>query len=268
VTTAWQATAVAQQQTWAAGDYHQLGLQQVVVGERLCDAAAVRAGEHLLDVATGAGNTALAAARRYAEVTAVDFVPSLLDRARSRATAEGLRLVTDVADAQDLPYAEHRFDVITSTFGVMFAANQRRTADELLRVCRHGGRIALASWRPDGMFGEVLSMLADFRGGPDMLPTPTRWGTEDGLRELFGTQATSIRTAELTAYAAYRSIEHCLQVWTRWFGPIVTLLDTLTPEDKVAFRRQFGVLVASFNQARDGSVLANSTYLEAVIHRR
>jgi SAM-dependent methyltransferase len=268
VTTAWQATTVAQQQAWAAGDYHQLGLQQVVVGERLCEAALVRAGEHVLDVATGAGNTALAAARRYAEVTAVDFVPALLYRARERAAAEGLRLVTDVADAQHLPYAEHRFDVVTSTFGVMFAANQQRTADELLRVCRHGGRIALASWRPDGLFGAVLGLLADFRGGPDMLPSPTRWGTEDGLRELFGTQATSIRTAERTAYTAYRSAEHCLQVWTRWFGPIVTLLDTLTPEDKAAFRRQFAVLWTANNQARDGSVLAHQTYLEAVITRR
>lgn len=268
MTTAWQATTVVRQHEWAAGDYHQIGLQQVVAGERLCDSAVVQAGEHVLDVATGAGNTALAAARRHADVTAVDFVPALLERARARAEAEGLRLVTDVADVQRLPYADHRFDVVTSTFGAMFAANQRRTADELLRVCRHGGRVALASWRPDGLFGEMLGVVADFRGGPDMLPSPTRWGTEDGLRELFGSQATSFETAERAAYASYRSTEHCLQVWTTSFGPIVALLDTLTPEDKAAFRRQLAALWASYNQAQDGSVLAHSTYLEAIITRR
>jgi SAM-dependent methyltransferase len=268
MTTAWQATAAARQQTWAAGDFHQVGLQQVIVGERLCEAAEVHAGEHVLDVAAGAGNTALAAARRYAEVTAADFVPALLERARARAAAEGLRLVTDLADAQDLPYAEHRFDVVTSTFGAMFAADQRRAADELLRVCRHGGRIALASWSPAGLVGEMLGVVADFSGTPGASPGPTWWGTEEGVRDLFGRQATAIRTAERSVYAAYRSTEHCLRVLTGSFGPIVTLMHTLTPEDKAAFRRQVALLWARYNQAEDGSVLTHSTYLEAVITRR
>jgi SAM-dependent methyltransferase len=268
MTTAWQADTAAQQQVWASGDFHRIGAQQVIVGELLCEAAAVRAGEHVLDVAAGAGNAALAAARRFAEVTAVDFVPDLLVRARARATAEGLRLHTDVADAQFLPYAEHRFDVVTSTFGAMFAADPRRVAEEMLRVCRHGGRIALASWRPDGLFDEQLGLIADFRGTPDGLPSPTRWGTEEGLAELFGEQADAIDLTERAAYAAYRSPEHCLREWTRWFGPVVALLGTLTPEDQVAFRRALAQLWARYNEAQDGSVLVHSGYLEAVITRR
>ncbi len=268
MTTAWGPDNVAQQHVWAAGDFHQIGTQQLIVGELLCEAAAVRAGEQVLDVAAGAGNAALAAARRYADVTAADFVPGLLDRALVRAAAEGLHLQTDLADAQSLPYAEHRFDVVISTFGAMFAPDQRRTAEEILRVCRHGGRIALASWRPDGLYGQQFDIIADFRGRPDDVPDPTRWGTEEGLRDLFGHACDQIEVTERAAYATYRSVEHCLQVWTRWFGPVVALLETLTPEDKAAFKHELAELWSSNNEAQDGSVLAHSTYLQAVLTRR
>jgi ubiquinone/menaquinone biosynthesis C-methylase UbiE len=267
MTTAWQSSIATRQAAWAAGDFHQISAQQVIVGEWLCEAAAVHAGEHVLDVAAGSGNAALAAARRHAEVTAVDFVPALLDRARLRAAAEGLRLQADIGDAQALPYAEHRFDVVLSTFGVMFASDQQRAADELLRVCRHGGRIALASWRPDGLLGEQFGIIVDFQGGPDPRPFPTRWGTEEGVHELLGRQANSITTRRRCAYASYRSIDHVLQVWTEAYGPILTLLATLTPEDKAEFKRELATLWSRYNEATDGSVLVHSSYLEAVAIR-
>jgi ubiquinone/menaquinone biosynthesis C-methylase UbiE len=267
MTIAWQASIANRQTTWAAGDFHQISAQQVIVGEWLCEAAAVHAGEHVLDVASGSGNAALAAARRHAEVTAVDFVPALLGRARLRAAAEGLRLQVDLGDAQALPYAERRFDVVVSTFGVMFAPNQQRAANEMLRVCRHGGRIALASWQPDSLLGEQFGIIVDFQGCPDPRPTPTRWGTEEGVHELLGRHAVSIRTRRRYAYASYRSIEHVLYVWTELYGPIVTLLGTLTPEDKAEFKRELAMLWSGRNEATDGSVMVHSSYLEAVITR-
>jgi ubiquinone/menaquinone biosynthesis C-methylase UbiE len=194
-------------------------------------------------------------------------VPALLDRARLRATAEGLRLQADIGDAQALPYAEHRFDVVVSTFGVMFAPDQQRAADELLRVCRHGGRIALASWLPDSLLGEQFGIIVDFQGCPDPPPSPTRWGTEEGVRELLGHHASSIRTRVRSAYASYRSIDHVLQVFTESYGPILALLDTLTPEDKAEFKRELATLWSRYNEATDDTVLVHSRYLEAVVIR-
>jgi SAM-dependent methyltransferase len=222
----------------------------------------------VLDVAAGTGNTAIAAARRYAEVTATDFVPALLDRAAARASSEGVRLHTEPVDAQRLPFADGRFDVVTSSFGAMFAPDQRRTADELARVCRPGGRIALASWSPGGLASEQLEIVADFQGGPDGLPDPTRWGTVDGLRELFGGWLATIEARDRTAEVMYRSPEHCLQGWRRSCGPVATLLASLSPEDQAAFRRELEALWARHNRAVDGSVVVRSTYLQAVITRR
>ncbi|HSV65995.1 MAG TPA: methyltransferase domain-containing protein [Mycobacteriales bacterium] len=268
MTSPWLPVTVTTQRARSTGDLQQVGVQQVIVAEQLCESVAVRAGEHLLDVAAGTGNAAIAAARRYAEVVAVDAAPELLEHARTRAQAEGVRVHTQVADVQDLPFADGRFDVVLSSFGAMFVPDQRRTAAEMARVCRRGGRIGLACWTPDGLFGQQLSIIADFRGGPDGLPSPTRWGTEDGLRELFGDQLIDLTVRRRAVFTAYRSAQHYLQLWGRWFVPMAALLGTLSPEDLVAFRHQITELVWRYNRAGDDTLLVFSAYLEAMLTRR
>lgn len=268
MTTRWQTATASQQRVWAAGDEHQLSTQFVLAAERLCEAASVRPGEHLLDVAAGTGNMAIAAARRYAEVTATDFVPAVLERAIARARTEGVRLHVQPADVQQLPFADGRFDVVTSSFGAMFAPDQQRTADELGRVCRPGGRIALASWAPGGLASAQLEIIADFRDGPDGLPDPTRWGTAEGLQELFGGRLATIEVRDRVVEMMYRSPEHCMQMWSKSFGPVATLLTRLSPEDQAAFRHELAALWSRHNVAIDGPVVVRSGYLQAVITRR
>jgi SAM-dependent methyltransferase len=145
-----------QQQTWASADYSAVAARLPLIAELLIDAADLPAGSRVLDVAGGSGNAALAAARAGSDVVCTDFVPSLLERARRRAVAEGLAIETREADAESLPFDDASFDAVISAIGVMFAPDQERAAAELLRVCRPGGTIALASWAPDGFIGELF----------------------------------------------------------------------------------------------------------------
>jgi len=181
-----------QQTVWASGDYSNVGTRLVVIAEQLCETIDLRAGERVLDVATGNGITALAAARRYAEVTGIDYVPSLIERARTRAAADHLPVDFQVADAEALPFADGSFDVVLSTVGVMFAPDQARAAAELLRVCRSGGRIGLASWTPEGFLGQLFKLIASHAPPPEGLNSPMRWGSAADLRELLGEDVVSI----------------------------------------------------------------------------
>ena len=151
-----------QQAMWASGDFAVIGTTIQIVGELLCEGVDLRAGELVLDVAAGNGNATLAAARRFARVLSTDYVPALLERGRRRAEAEGLDVTFEVADAEALPYADASFDVVFSTFGVMFAPDHDRAAMELMRVCRPGGRIGLASWTPAGFLGKLFRVVAGY----------------------------------------------------------------------------------------------------------
>ena len=139
-----------QQATWASGDFAVVGTTLQIVGESLAEAADVKSGERVLDVAAGNGNATLAAARRFARVTSTDYVPTLLERGKERAAAERLDVAFEVADAEALPYPDESFDVALSTFGVMFAPEHARAASELARVVRPGGRIGMANWTSEG----------------------------------------------------------------------------------------------------------------------
>lgn len=256
-----------QRATWSSGDYAVIGTTLQIVGETLCEAAEVAAGERVLDVACGNGNAALAAARRFALVTGVDYVPSLLDRARGRAAADGLALELREADAEAMPFPDGAFDVVLSTFGVMFAPDQARAARELARVCRHGGRIALASWTPDGFIGRVLKTIGAHVPPPSGLRPPTAWGTEPRLAELFGGEAREIRAHARTFVFRYRSPAHWLEVFRTWYGPIHRAFQSLAPGDRPALERDLTALLEEMNAARDGTLTVQSTYLESVIVR-
>lgn len=253
-----------QRQMWSAGDFHRVGVSQLVVGEMLARSLHVHAGERVLDVAGGAGNTALAAARRWADVVCSDYVPELLDRARSRAEAEGLPLRTRVADAQELPFEDGAFDVVTSTFGAMFAPDQSRTAAELLRVLRAGGRLGMANWMPDSWVGRQFDLLTRFRPPPPGLVPPSAWGTEERLRELFGDGVVSLATTRRYAEFCQHDTSSLFDLFRTWFGPINTLWQAFDEPRRAELRDAWVALADECNAARDGTCEIPADYLEVV----
>jgi len=256
-----------QQATWSSGDYSVVGTTLQIVGEALCEAVDLRSGERVLDVACGNGNAAIAAARRFAQVTGVDYVPALLARAGARAAADGLPLELREGDAEALPFPDGAFDVVLSTFGVMFAPDQERAARELVRVCRHGGRIGLASWTPDGFVGEMFKVVGKHVPPPAGLRGPPQWGVEGRLAELFGDEAREL-TAQRREFAfRYRSAAHWVEVFRTWYGPVRRAFEALGPGAQDALADDLEALVERFNVARDGTMVAPSVYLEAVIAR-
>ena len=254
----------SQQRAWATGDYHRIGLTMTIMSELLCESVALRAGERVLDVAAGTGNTALSAARRWCDAVAVDFVPELLDLARDRAAVEGLSLRTDVGDVQQLPYPEASFDVVLSTFGAMFAPDQQRAADELLRVCRPGGRIGLTNWTPDGLIGQQFALVGRYAPPPPGVPPPSRWGDPDYLRALFGDRVTRFTVVPRDWTMRFRSLDQAEEVFTVWFGPIATALERLGPEQAKALVADLRALWSRWNTVDDGTVYALSSYIEVV----
>jgi SAM-dependent methyltransferase len=214
-----EAIKAKQQQTWASGDYHEIAATIPIISELLADAADLRAGSRVLDVAGGSGNTALAAARTGAEVVSLDYVPSLLERSKARAAAEGLHYDTVVGDAEAMPFDDASFDAVVSVVGVMFAPNHQRAADELLRVTRPGGTIALASWAPDSFIGELFRTTAKHVPQPAGLQPPGLWGKEEHVRSLLGDGVIDLRAERRTYNFRYRSPEHFVNVFRTYYGP-------------------------------------------------
>lgn len=253
-----------QQAAWSRGDFHRIGVSQVLVGELLVRDLHVHAGERVLDVAAGSGNTALAAARRSADVTCTDYVPGLLDHARARAEAEGLPMRVEVADAQRLPYADGSFDVVVSTFGAMFAPDQESTAAELVRVLRPGGRLGLASWTPASWVGEQFALQSRYRPPATGLRPPTRWGTPNGLRELFGETVSDVSLTTLDFEFVHASGTALFELFRDWFGPVASVLDAADEDQRAAFTREWLELSERHNLATDGTCLIPSPYLQVV----
>jgi SAM-dependent methyltransferase len=251
-----------QREMWAAGDYAAVATPLLIVSELLCEAADLRAGSKVLDVATGSGNTALGAARRRCEVTGVDYVPSLLERARERAAVERLDIRFDEGDAEHLPYPDAAFDTVMSTFGVMFAPDQERAARELLRVCRPGGRIALTNWTPEGFVGQWFQVTARYAPPPPGLKPPLRWGTEEGLRALF---ERDMRIERRHYVLRYRSPQHWLDYFRSNFGPTRQTFEKLDAEGQRAFAQDLIALAERFNRSGDDTFVGTGEYLEVVM---
>jgi len=257
-----------QQATWASGDYHMIGTQILIASELLIESLDLRSTERVLDVATGSGNAALAAARRGATVVGVDYVPSLLDRARQRAAAEALDVEFLPGDAEALPFPDASFDVVASVFGAMFAPDQETTARELVRVTRPGGRIGLVAHTPEGFIGQLFRTNAAHVPPPAGLRSPIQWGTEDRLRELFGDAIADIRLVKRHYVFRYRSPEAYLDYWREYYGPTLKSFAAVGEAGEAALRTDLLDLVARFNTAGDGTMVVPSEYLEAVIDRR
>ena len=257
-----------QQATWASGDYAVIGTTLQIVGETLCEAVDVSAGWQVLDVAAGNGNATLAAARRGARVTSTDYVGTLLEAGAARARAEGLDVAFEVADAAALPYADASFDAVLSTFGVMFAPDHAAAASEMARVCRPGGRIALANWTPEGFIGQMFKTLGRHLPPPAGVQPPSLWGTEAHLRTLFGEQAASIEATPRLFNFRYRSAAHFIEVFRTWYGPVLKAFASLPPDKASTLEQDLVELLNRSNRAGPGSLVVPSEYLEIVITRR
>ena len=258
-----------QRKAWACGDYAAFGAPLLVMGELLCEAVDLRSGWRVLDVATGSGNTALAAARRSCDVTGVDYVPALLERGRERAAAERLEVSFVEGDAEDLPFPDSSFDAVLSSVGVMFAPDQERAAGELLRVCKPGGRIGLANWTPDGFASELAALFGRYAAPPpkDFQP-PALWGTEARLRELFGDGVASVGISRRSFVFRYRSIGHYTDVLRSDLGPTRQTFEKLDGAGREELAGELADLVRRFNRSGDGTVVVPSDYLEVVAVRR
>ncbi len=261
--------AIKQQQheAWSSGDYGVVGSKVLIVSELLCETVDPRAGDRVLDVATGHGNAALAAARRGGDVTGIDYVPEWLDRARARSNADGLKVTFQEGDAENIPFPDNSFDVVLSTFGAQFATHHEKTASELLRVCRPEGRIGMANWMPVGFIKEFFEVHARHVPPPPEVKSPLQWGTESGLRELFGDGIASLQILPRTYLHRYRSVDHFVTTYRNTFGPTVATLEALDAAGKEALAQDLAETASRYNIGAS-TMVASMDYIEVVMTKR
>ena len=260
-----RAIKARQQAMWASGDFAVIGATLQIVGELLAEAADVRAVHRVLDVAAGNGNATLAAARRFASVTSTDYVPALIERGRQRAAAERFdNVIFEVADAEALPYRDASFDVVLSTFGVMFAPDHQRAAAEMTRVCRPGGRIGLANWTPGGFIGQLLRLVAKYVPPAPGVQSPLLWGTDAHVRELFTNAANIEHTTRMFTFR-YRSAEHWVEVFRNFYGPTHTAFLALDAGGQAALEAELISLLRSQDAGGGDGLVVPAEYLETVV---
>jgi SAM-dependent methyltransferase len=263
-----QAVTQVQQQVWSEGDFAKIGAAAQGVAENLCEAIDLLPGRRVLDVACGAGNGAIAAARRNAEAIGLDYVPALLERARERAAAEGFDIEFIEGDAQALPFDDGSFDYVISTFGAMFAPDQEKTASELLRVCKSGGKIGMANWPPRGVVGGgFFKVMAQHAPPPPGVPPPILWGTEERLRELFGDGIAELTVDTKFWNFRYHSPEAWLEFFRQFFGPMVTAFQRVGDDGAEALEKDLLEVMRSANRAGDAALVAPAEYAEVVAVR-
>jgi ubiquinone/menaquinone biosynthesis C-methylase UbiE len=256
-----------QQGAWATGNYAVVGTTLQIVGETLCEALDLRSGSRVLDVCAGNGNATLAAAHRFADVTSTDYVPALLEAGRRRAEAEGLAIQFQEADVENLPFPDGSFDVVLSTFGVMFSPDHQKAAAELARVCKPGGKIGLANWTPESFIGQMFKVIGKFVPPPAGVKPPSLWGTQARLEELFS--GCKVQATKQSFPFRYRSPQHFVEVFRTYYGPMNRTFAALDaePDKQAAFGRELLELIERNNRSGDGTLVLPSEYLETVIEK-
>jgi ubiquinone/menaquinone biosynthesis C-methylase UbiE len=263
-----EAVKQVQQKTWSEGDFAMVAGIINIVGEELCEAVDILPDERVLDVACGSGNSTLPAARRaWGNTVGLDYVPELLERGRERAAAERLDIEWVEGDAENLPFEDASFDVVLSSFGVMFAPDQQKAADEMLRVCRPGGRIGMANWVPDGFIGEMFMATAKHAPPPPGVQPPILWGTEEHLRELFGDRISSLDTERTSAKQRFRSADHWLEYFRTYFGPTKVAFERVGEEGEEALASDLRKLLSRHNVAGERAMVAKADYLQVIATR-
>src|SRR6185437_623078 len=263
-----KAIKTKQQAAWSSGDYAVVGATLQIVGEQLAEAMDLRAGAKVLDIAAGNGNFTLAAAHRWCDVTSTDYVEALLNRGRLRAEAEGLKVTFQKADAEELPFGDGAFDAVASTFGAMFSPDQGRTASEMLRVCRSGGRIGLANWTPDGFIGQMFKTIGKHLPPPAGLKSPALWGTSEWMEKAFGAESSALKAEPRDFVFRYRSPQHFLDVFRDYYGPMLKAFEALNAVGRKALSQDIIELIGRFNTSGDGTVVVPGEYLEVVVTKR
>ena len=262
------AVKARQRVAWSTGNYAVVGTTLQIVGENLCEALDLRAGSRVLDVAAGNGNATLAAARRWCDVTSTDYVASLLESGRARALAEGHTIQFQEADAENLPFPDASFDAVMSSFGVMFAPNQEKTASELARVCKPGGRIGLANWTPESFIGQVFTTIGRYLPPAPGVKSPALWGTKTRLDELFNKTANEVHTTHREFTFRYASPAHWIEVFRTYYGPMNKTFGALDAGKQAAFTRNLLALMERDNRSGDATLVLPSEYLEVVFERK
>jgi ubiquinone/menaquinone biosynthesis C-methylase UbiE len=257
-----------QHAAWSSGDYAVVGTTLQIVGEALCEAMDLRSTQRVLDVAAGNGNVSLAAARRWCQVVSTDYVGALLTRGRERAAAERLEIEFREADVEALPFTDGSFDAVVSTFGCMFAPNPARTASEMLRVCKSGGKVGMANWTPEGFIGQLFKTIGKHVPPPAGIESPALWGTRQRIQDLFGPQAAKVEVESRHFAFRYRSPQHMVEIFKNYYGPVLKAFAALDAAKQPALADDLIALIARFNRAKDGSMVAPSEYLEVVITKK
>ncbi len=253
-----------QQVTWSSGDYARVGNTVVFIAELLCESVDVRAGQKVLDVATGNGNAALAAARRFCDVTGIDYAPNLLADGRRRAETEGLPVDFQEGDAEALPFPDASFDVVLSTFGAMFAPDQAAVARELLRVCRPGGKIGMANWTPESFVGALFRTVGRHVPPPAGLPSAMRWGDEEVVRGLFGDGVSNLRMERRICVQRFPSARFYIDFFRRYYGPTLKAFEALDAAGQERLAADMETLLGEHNRSGDDTLVLHSEYLEIV----
>jgi len=253
---------------WQTGNYARVGNNLQIIAELLVEAADIRSGTRVLDVACGQGNAAIAAARRFGAATGVDYATNLLEQGREQAAAQHLPVTFLEGDAQDLPCPDAHFDLVLSTVGVMFAPDHQKAADELVRVTTPGGKIALASWTPASLVAEMFKVISSFGAPPSGVRSPMLWGSKEHLAELFGDRVEWVSLTKRDFVMRYHSPAHFSEWLREYYGPITRLAGTLADPAREWFAEELADVARGFNRADDGTVVAPSEYLEAVGIRR
>ncbi len=263
-----EAVKAKQRKAWGTGRYARIGSLLQISGERLVEAMDARPGSRFLDVAAGNGNLTLAAARRYCRVVSTDYVLASLRDAAGRVDANGFDVRFEPADAESLPFPDGSFDVVGSTFGVMFTPDQEKAASEMLRVCAPGGTIGLANWTPDGFIGRLFREVGRFLPPPAGVASPARWGTAEFLEQVFGADARRIEIRRRSYSWRFVSAEHFMRVFREFYGPIIKAFEAVEADRRVELEAALMKLLVGSNVAKDGTLDVPSEYLEVVITKK
>jgi len=254
-----------QRDIWATGDFSIIGWNTAYPGEMLIESTRVSASQRIIDVACGSGNLALSAARRNCAVYGIDYVPALIDRAKARAIAEGLSVDFSVSDCEQIPFENNFFDRVFSIFGAMFSPDPIQASNELIRICKPGGKVALGNWVPEGFWGETFSVIAHFSNLPKLPNSPLDWGRENFLNELFGTHCQFVQYKTRTAYFRYESIDHWIDVFANNFGPLMSALRNLETDEQQELIHKLREILSRFNVSEDATLVVGADYLEVVM---
>jgi ubiquinone/menaquinone biosynthesis C-methylase UbiE len=257
-----------QQKTWASGDFAVVASRIVLASELLADAADLRAGWTVLDVACGNGNATLAAARSGTHALGIDYVSELLEGGRGRAMAEGLDVEFRLGDAEDLPVPDASFDAVLSVFGAMFAPDHQRAAAEIIRAARPGGTVGLASWTPEGFIGQMFGVITRHAPGPPGVASPLLWGTEEHLSDLFGAATADARSVRRICTWRFTSPEEFVWFFRRWYGPALKAFEALDDDGQAALAADLAHLARHWDRNHGGSIAIPATYLETILTLR